>query len=123
VVQSAGIDRQTLRDGLQRCDASGLPGLGHRYCGGAPPRLSPEQEVEAANWIRRRPNVEVDGVLRWRCLDIQARIAHGWDATLHARSISNLRHRLRFARVSTRSCHPKAGAMAQVFFGSGSSPL
>ena len=121
--RAAGMDRQTLRDWVHRYNADGLAGLGDRHGGGAWPRLSPEQEVEVADWIRRGPDVEADGVVRWRCVDIQARIAREWGVVLHERSVGKLLHRLRFARVSTRPRHPKADAVAQASFGPGSLPL
>ena len=121
--RSAGMDRQTLRDWVHRYNAYGLAGLGDRHGGGAPPRLSPEQEAEVADWIRRGPDVEVDGVVRWRCVDIQARIGREWGVALHERSVGKLLHRLRFARVSTRPRHPRADAVAQASFRPGSSPL
>ena len=121
--RSAGMDRQTLRDWVHRYNADGLAGLGDRHGGGAPSRLSPEQEAEVGDWIRTGPDVEVDGVVRWRCVDIQARIGREWGVTLHERSVGKLLHRLRFARVSTRPRHPKADAVAQASFGPGSSPL
>ena len=121
--RAAGMDRQTLRDWVHRYNADGLAGLGDRHGGGASPRLSPEQEAEVADWIRTGPDVEADGVVRWRCVDIQARIAREWGVALHQRSVGKLLHRLRFARVSTRPRHPKADAVAQASFGPGSSPL
>ena len=73
--RAAGMVRQTLRDWVHRYNADGLTGLGDRHGGGAPSRLSPEQEAEVADWMRRGPDVEADGVVRWRCVDIQARFA------------------------------------------------
>ena len=121
--RAAGMDRQTLCDWVHRYNADGIAGLGDRHGGGAPSRLSPEQEVEVAEWIRTGPDVEADGVVRWRCMDIQARIAREWGVALHERSVAKLLHRLRFARVSTRPRHPKADAAAQTSFGPGSQPL
>ena len=121
--RSAGMDRQTLRDWVHRYNADGLAGLGDRHGGGAQPRLSPEQEAEIASWIRRGPDVAADGVVRWRCVDIQARIAREWGVALHERSVGKLLHRLRFARVSTRPRHPKADVAAQASFGPSSPPL
>ena len=121
--RAAGMDRQTLRDWVHRYNADGIAGLGDRHGGGAQPRLSPEQEAEVADWIRRGPDVAVDGVVRWRCVDIQARIACLFGVALHERSVAKLLHRLRFARMSTRPRHPKADAAAQASFGPGSQPL
>ena len=121
--RAAGMDGQTLCDWVHRYNADGIAGLGDRHGGGAPPRLSPEQEAEVAGWIRAGPDVEKDGVVRWRSVDIQARIACEWGVTLHERSVGKLMHRLRFARVSTRPRHPKADAVAQASFVLGSPPL
>ena len=121
--RSAGMDRQTLRDWAHRYNADGLAGLGDRHGGGAPPRLSPEQEGEVAGWIRTGPDVEVDGIVRWRCVDIQARIAREWGVALHQRSVGKLLRRLRFARVSARLRHPRADPAVQASFGPGSPPL
>ena len=115
--RAAGMDRQTLRDWVHRHNAAGFAGLADRHGGGAQPRLSPEQEAEVAGWIRRGPDVEVDGVVRWRCVDIQARVAREWGVALHKRSVGKLLHRLRFARVSTRPRHPKADPAKQASFG------
>ena len=119
----AGMDRQTLRDWVHRYNAGGLAGLGDRHGGGAPSRLSLEQEAEVAGWIRTGPDVEADGVVRWRCVDIQARIAREWGVALHKRSVGKLLHRLRFARMSARPRHPKADPAVQASFGPGSPPL
>ncbi len=108
---------------MHRYNAGGFAGLGDRHGGGALSRLSPEQEAEVADWIRTGPDVEVDGVVRWRCVDIQARIARRFGVALHERSVGKLLHRLRFARVSTRPRHPKADVAAQASFGPGSQPL
>ena len=121
--RATGMDRQTLCDWVHRYNAGGLAGLGDRHGGGAPPRLSSAQEAEVANWIRAGPDVEKDGVVRWRCVDIQARIAREWGVALHERSVGKLLHRLRFTRVSTRPRHPKADAAAQASFERGSPPL
>ena len=117
------MDRQTLRDCVHRYNADGLAGLCDRHGGGAQPRLSPEQEAEVAGWIRRGPDVAVDGVVRWRCVDIQARVARRFGVALHERSVGKLLHRLRFARVSTRPRHPKADTTVQASFGPGSQLL
>jgi transposase len=96
--------------------------LGTRHGGGSKPRLSAAQEAEAADWIRRGPDLAADGIVRWRCTDIQARIADRFGAALHARSVGKLLHRLRFARLSTRPRRPKADAAVQASFRLHSAP-
>jgi transposase len=120
--RTAGMDRQTLRDWVHRYNAEGLAGLSDRHGGGVRCRLSPEQEGAVLEWMRTGPDPAEDGVVRWRCVDIQARIARLFGVTLHERSVGKLLHRLRFARVSTRPRHPEADAAAQASFRP-SSPL
>lgn len=116
----AGMDRQTLRDWVHRYNADGIAGLEDRHGGGPTPRLSAAQEVAVADWMRTGPDVAEDKVVRWRCVDIQARIARLFGVTLHERSVGRLLHRLRFSHVSTRPRHPKADLAAQASFGTGS---
>ena len=119
----AGMDRQTLRDWVHRYNADGLRGLSDRHGGGVARRLSADQEAAVAGWVRTGPDVAVDKVVRWRCVDIQARIAGLFGVALHERSVGKLLRRLRFSQMSTRPRHPRANAAAQASFGAGSRAL
>src|SRR3954462_6862914 len=67
----AGMDRQTLRDWVHRYNQEGLAGLTDRQGeGGAKRLLSPEQEAEVAEWVRRGPGLAEHGVVRWRRADL-----------------------------------------------------
>lgn len=69
--EAAGMDRQTLRDWVHRCNAEGLAGLSDRQGAVGPRRrLSPEQEAEVAEWVRRGPDLADHGVVRWRRADL-----------------------------------------------------
>ena len=116
----AGMDRQTLRDWVHRYNALGVAGLADRQGGGAKARLSADQRAEVASWMRAGPDVAVDKVVRWRCVDIQARIAEFFGVALHERSVGRLLGQLRFSHVSTRPRHPKANAAARASFEAGS---
>ena len=119
----AGMDRQTLRDWVHRYNAFGVAGLADRRGGGAKARLSAEQKAEVAGWIRTGPDVAVDKVVRWRCVDIQARIAELFGVALHERSVGRLLGQLKFSHISTRPRHPKADLAAQASFRTGSTLL
>ena len=119
----AGMDRQALRDWVHRYNADGVAGLAGRHSGGVAPRLSVEQEAEVAGWMRTGPDLVKDKVVRWRCADIQARIADLFGVSLHERTVGKLLHRLRFSHVFTRPRHPKADVAAQASFRAGSAPL
>ena len=116
----AGMDRQALRDWVHRYNADGVAGLADRHGGGVARRLSAEQEREVAGWIRKGPDLEADKVVRWRCADIQARVAALFGVALHERTVGKLLRRLRFSHVSVRPQHPKANLAAQASFGAGS---
>jgi transposase len=73
--EACAMDRQTLRDWVHRYNESGLDGLSDRPRRfGPPPRLSAEQEAKVAEWVQQGPELERDGVVRWRCIDLRQRI-------------------------------------------------
>ena len=72
--EACGMDRQTLRDWVHRYNAEGTAGLANRRAPGPAPRLSAEQEAAVDRWVEQGPELERDGVVRWRCRDLRARI-------------------------------------------------
>ena len=86
-------------------------------------RLSAEQEAEVADWIRTGPDLARDKLVRWRCADIQVRLAELFGVALHERRVGKLLHRLRFSHISVRPQHPKADMAAQASFRAGSALL
>jgi len=65
-----GMDRQTLRDWVLRYNAEGIAGLCNRIAAGPKPRLTPQQEAAVAELVRKGPDLAVDGVVRWRRVDL-----------------------------------------------------
>src|SRR3990170_5894602 len=66
-----GMDRQTLRDWVHRFNALGPEGLKDAWWSGPVPRLSPAQKTELAEIVETGPDPAVDGVVRWRRVDLQ----------------------------------------------------
>ena len=119
-----GWDRQTLRDWVHRFNADGLAGLSDLPRQNGPkPRLSPEQEVVVAEWVEQGPDLARDGVVRWRCVDLQERIKREWGVGLHERTVGKLLRKLAFRRLSVRPQHPKSDPEAQALFRTGSRAL
>src|ERR671929_2206572 len=112
----AGMDRQTLRDWVQRYNAEGLPGLHDRPRSGRKPRLTPEQEAELVTAVERGPDPDRDGVVRWRRTDLKALIEARFGVRLHERSVGKVLRRLGFARLSVRPKHPLSDPAAQDAF-------
>ena len=112
--QAAGIDRQTLRDWVHRYNEEGLAGLTVRHGEFGPKRLlSPEQEAEVAEWVRRGPDLAEHGVVRWRRADLARAIEARFGVVLAERSISTVLRRLGFRRLVVRPRHPGQDAAAQ----------
>ena len=103
---SCGMDRQTLRDWVHRYNAAGLAGLSNKRPPGAAAKLTAEQSAAVAQWVRAGPSLIEDGVVRWRRIDLAARIVREYGVTLAERSVGDLLHRLGFRRVSVRPQHP-----------------
>lgn len=112
--RQCGMDRQTLRDWVHRYNTEGLAGFCDRpHAGGPQTRLSAEQQEQIADWVRAGPELEKDGVVRWRRIDLQKKIAATFEVQLHERSVGKLLRRLGFRRISVRPRHPQAEAAAQ----------
>ena len=114
--RSGGMDRQTLRDWVHRYNAEGLDGLFDRLGKGAKPRLSPKQQAQFVAWVEAVPDPVKDGVVRWRCVDLQARIEEEFDVKLHERTIGKYLTKHGFRRLSVRPEHPKTDTAAQKAF-------
>jgi transposase len=114
--QVGGMDRQTLRDWVHRFNAEGLEGLYDRRRPGPAPRLTPAQEAELGRVVCDGPDLERDGVVRWRRVDLQVLINERFEVVYHERTVGKVLHRLGFSHVSTRARHPEADEQKQEAF-------
>ena len=97
-----GMDRQTLRD----WNAAGPEGFFDHWTEGPKPRLSPEQLAEFAAIVETGPNRKVDGVVRWRRIDLKRVIVEKFGVDYHQRYIGKLLKKLGFSHISARPRHP-----------------
>ena len=111
-----GLDRQTLRDWVHRYNCGGIAELSDRRGKGAKPRLSPTQQARFVAWVEAGPNPVKDGVVRWRCADLQARVEDAFGVKLHERTIGKYLAKHGFRRLSVRPEHPKTDPAAQQAF-------
>jgi transposase len=105
-----GMDRQTLRDWVHRFNAEGPDGLVNRKPAGAAPKLTLEQKRALAALVEAGPDLETDGLVRWRRIDLKQVIRERFGADYHERSVSRLLHDLGFSHMSARPQHPKQNA-------------
>src|ERR1700674_2537232 len=66
-----GMDRQTLRDWVRRFNDAGREGLIKIKPTARRPTLSAEQRDVLRELVEAGPDPEKDGVVRWRCVDLQ----------------------------------------------------
>jgi transposase len=113
---AGGMDRQTLRDWVRRYNAEGIAGLSDQPRSGRPPALTPQQMGELKDLVVAGPELQRDGVVRWRCVDLREAIARRYEVQVHERTVSKLLHRLGLVRLQPRPRHPKQDAEAQAAF-------
>ena len=102
-----GMDRQTLRDWAHRFNEEGPEGLKHRSGAGRPRLLTQEQMSELSAIVETGPDPEVDGVVRWRRVDLKRVIEERFGVIYSERTISDLLAALSFSHICGRPRHPK----------------
>ena len=102
-----GMDRQTLRDWVHRFNGDGPEGLKHRSGAGRPRRLTEAQMGELSEIVETGPDPAVDGVVRWRRVDLKRVIEERFGVVYSERTISSLLATLSFSRISGHPQHPK----------------
>jgi len=119
---ACGMDRQTLRDWVHRYNAQGIAGLSDALRSGRPPALSDDQLSELKDLVLAGPDLERDGVVRWRCIDLRSVIKERYEVEIHERTVGKLLRRMGMTRVQPRPYHPKKDADAQRAFKKTSPP-
>jgi transposase len=111
-----GMDRQTLRDWVHRFNAAGPDGLLDRWADGPESRLSAEQKAELATLVEVGPDREVDGVVRWRRIDLKRVIKQRYDVDYQERHVGTLLKQMGFSHVSARPRSPGQDAETMAAF-------
>jgi len=114
--QLNGMDRQTLRDWVHRYNQDGVEGLISRPSPGRPGSLTKEQRAELKALVIEGPDPQVDGVVRWRCVDLKKVVEQRFHVKAHAHTIAKWLHQLGLTRLQPRPRHPQQGADAQELF-------
>jgi transposase len=105
-----GMDRQTLRDWVHRFNASGPEGLKDIRGTGPKPRLTSENRDKLATLVEAGPNLAIDGVVRWRRIDLQKVIKERFGVDYDERYVGKLLKQLGFSHISARPRHPAQDA-------------
>ena len=102
-----GMDRQTLRDWAHRFNDEGPEGLKNRAGAGRRRLLTEEQMRELSAIVETGPDPAIDGVVRWRRIDLQRVIEERFGVSYSERAISDLLAALSFSHITGRPQHPK----------------
>lgn len=114
--RQGGMDRQTLRDWVHRFNEGGVEGLRDRPHGHPVRRLTAEQEAQVKAYVLAVPDPEKDGLVRWRCVDVQTYIAETFKVAYHESTVGKLLHRLGLRHISVRPAYPQGDPEARLAF-------
>lgn len=111
-----GMDRQTLHDWVVRYNTDGVAGLKSRQPPGRRAALSEPQMAELREVVIQGPDPAVDGVVRWRCIDLRAVIARRFAVEVHVHTVSKWLRQLELTRLQPRPVHPKKDPAAEAAY-------
>jgi putative transposase len=113
----ACVDRQTLRDWVERYNEYGVAGLATLTSPGRPRLLTPSQAEELREVVISGPDLGTDGVVRWRCVDLVKQSAVRFCVReVHPSTMAKWLRRLRLTKMTARPFHPKKDEAAQTAF-------
>ena len=111
-----GVGRQIVRDWVERFNAEGPGGLIDRKAPGNPSKLNGEQRAALAQIVERGPIPAVDGVVRWRLIDLAAWVWDEFRLSLSEATMSRELKALGFAKISARPRHQAQNTEALAAF-------
>jgi transposase len=116
-----GMDRQTLRDWVHRYNEAGIGGLKSRRHPGRAPLLTPLQKAKLLDLVIAGPDPEINGVVRWRCVDLRAEVLRAeverrFSVKVHVNTVGVWLHELGLTRLQPRPVHPKKDPEAAATF-------
>lgn len=114
--RAAGMDRQTLRDWVQRYNAHGVDGLVDRWNGGRRPTFTPEEQAAIVAIVLAGPDVEASGLSAYTLEDLAKLCEQRFGKRLHPWSFGRMLKNLGLSRQKTRPLHPETDPAAQAVF-------
>jgi len=101
----AGVGLQTVRDWVLRFNAEGPDALVNRKAPGKPPLLDETQRRELAEVVERGPIPAVDGVVRWRLIDLAQWVYATHAITASKQALSRTLREMGYRKLSARPRH------------------
>ena len=97
-----GVTRQIVRDWVLRFNAEGPDGLIDRKAPGKPSLLTPPQRMALADAVEAGPRPYLDGVVRWRLVDLAQWLWNEFGVSASETTISRELRALGYAKLSAR---------------------
>ena len=102
---TGAVGLQTVRDWVLRFNARGPKGLIDGKAPGKPAKLNEEQRRKLAAIVERGPIPSVDGVVRWRIVDLIAWTYEEFAVSLSEATMSRVLRSLGYRKLSARPRH------------------
>ena len=100
-----GVGVQTVRDWVLAFNATGPEGLINGKAPGKLPLLNAEQRAALQRIIEAGPNPAVDGVVRWRLIDLAQWVYAEFGISISNQTLSRLLRGLGYRKLSARPRH------------------
>ncbi len=107
-----GVTLQIVRDWVVRFNAEGPPGLVARKTAGPIPKLTDAQRCALAGRVDDGPIPAVDGVVRWRLIDLVQWLWEEFRMSLSEDTVSRELRKLGYRKLSARPRHHAQAAGA-----------
>jgi transposase len=100
-----GVQRQTVRDWVAAFNAQGPAGLIDGKAPGQRPLLSREQREALKRVVEAGPDPAVDGVVRWRLIDLAQWVFAEFGISVSKQTLSRMLRRRGYRKLSARPRH------------------
>ena len=112
----AGVGLQTVRDWVLRFNAEGADGLVDRKPPGKRPLLNESQRRKLAEVIERGPMPAIDGVVRWRLIDLVQWLYARYGIATSKQTLSRILRAMGYRKLSARPRHHAQDSEAVAVF-------
>jgi transposase len=120
--RTGGVGLQIVRDWVLRFNARGPDGLLNRKAPGKTPLLSKAQRAALARAVEAGPKPYLDGVVRWRLLDLVQWLRENSGVSVSRQTLGRELRAMGYAKLSARPRHYAQNAEAVEAFKKTSPP-
>ncbi len=100
-----GVGLQVIRDWVLKFNAHGPDGLIDRKAPGQPPRLNDEHRAALASILESGPIPAIDGVARWRIVDLRQWIFEEFRVVVAQQTLSRVLRTMGYRKLLARPRH------------------